>query len=729
MKTIRLCTSTLLLLFFSMLTSYGQHNFNHAYSIGGAGQENLGRSLTDYDGYMYLYGSFSSPSIDVAPGATTVTLNNQGGEDALLVKYDTAGMYLMSIPLAGNFGERINDVIVDPSGIYVCGFFNDTVDFDPSPATYNLISPSGIFGSFVAKFNPSGGLIWAKAFTGWSQANAICFTTGGNLCVVGIYGSFTGMDADPGAGTVMLNGNGAHECFCIELTTSGNYVQSASWGGGYLDKAYDVAKMNGNIVIAGAFSDTCDFAPDSSSHVIMATGDLNGYVLSLNSNFQFNWVYTIPSQSTEFKCVAEHQSSTQVVASTDYCLKNFDGAGNNYWTVDLGYNAYIQSLFFMPSGDIMAAGVVGAITDFDPDTGYSFVYGGINVFWAAYSLSWGQLQFVKSLHGNGTIAGMGSTPDGRFNISGAVYDSIDFNPASGVTMITTSPIYTADLYISQYQMCTPVTMNYTMNLCSGDTAILNGLHFVATEFSPGYAQLVCLEFNQAYTPTEKFSWIDNSENGCDTIRIVNVTGIPAVATTQTLTICGGDSVVVGSNVYTSSGTYIDLIPRPNGCDSTVTTSLTVNTVDTSLTVSWSTLWSNAAGATYQWIDCSTGNPIAGATAFSYTATADGEYACVVTQNSCTDTSGCYTMTEVGINETASELIVSCYPNPVHDLLTVTSNSAFTEIRILDLTGRIVSRQNANAPIAVIDLSALTVGSYIVEVIAGDLRTTQRITRE
>ena len=50
-----------------------------------------------------------------------------------------------------------------------------------------------------------------------------------------------------------------------------------------------------------------------------------------------------------------------------------------------------------------------------------------------------------------------------------------------------------------------------------------------------------------------------------------------VTFSQTLTICPGQNISVGSHTYTSSGTYTDLFPNgtSTGCDSTVTTNLTV----------------------------------------------------------------------------------------------------------------------------------------------------------
>ncbi len=55
---------------------------------------------------------------------------------------------------------------------------------------------------------------------------------------------------------------------------------------------------------------------------------------------------------------------------------------------------------------------------------------------------------------------------------------------------------------------------------------------------------------------------------------------PPNQTTQNATICTGQVFIVGNSSYTQSGTYKDVLKSFLGCDSTVTTNLTVNTVVT-----------------------------------------------------------------------------------------------------------------------------------------------------
>lgn len=139
--------------------------------------------------------------------------------------------------------------------------------------------------------------------------------------------------------------------------------------------------------------------------------------------------------------------------------------------------------------------------------------------------------------------------------------------------------------------------------------------------------------------------------------------IPRSYYTQSPYICNGTTYTIGTHTYASSGIYSDTLVAFTGCDSVVTTILTVlPPVNTNITQTGYTLFANGSG-TYQWIDCVTGQPIVGATNQSFTPTVDGTYAVVVTTSGCSDTSTCYTIILMGENTVQSPMAVTLYPNP------------------------------------------------------------------
>ena len=75
-----------------------------------------------------------------------------------------------------------------------------------------------------------------------------------------------------------------------------------------------------------------------------------------------------------------------------------------------------------------------------------------------------------------------------------------------------------------------------------------------------------------YTKTFKIA------NGCDSNIITNLIVNPVRSVTQNFSICNGGSVVVGDTIYKTSGIYKKILSTIQGCDSTVTTNLTVSNV-------------------------------------------------------------------------------------------------------------------------------------------------------
>jgi hypothetical protein len=81
--------------------------------------------------------------------------------------------------------------------------------------------------------------------------------------------------------------------------------------------------------------------------------------------------------------------------------------------------------------------------------------------------------------------------------------------------------------------------------------------------------------SSTYTLTGSYLNTLIAVNGCDSLVFTNLTVLPNSTNNQTFSICDGDSVVVGGNIYNTTGTYIDTFQAANGCDSTITTNLIV----------------------------------------------------------------------------------------------------------------------------------------------------------
>ncbi len=197
-----------------------------------------------------------------------------------------------------------------------------------------------------------------------------------------------------------------------------------------------------------------------------------------------------------------------------------------------------------------------------------------------------------------------------------------------------------------------------------------------------------------------------------------VAGIPAANSSPiTDLLCPGTTYTFGSQTITTPGTYYEAFPTTSGCDSIVQLILTSPTINVFVGQVGPVLTSQQTGATYQWITCSNNAPVAGATNQSYTATANGQYAVIVSLGNCSDTSVCVTVTNVGINEIEGNSI-SVSPNPFNEQITLFNNSNLNElnISIYDALGKEVMNALLNEKsLNTINTSLLNKGTYWIVV--------------
>jgi gliding motility-associated-like protein len=86
--------------------------------------------------------------------------------------------------------------------------------------------------------------------------------------------------------------------------------------------------------------------------------------------------------------------------------------------------------------------------------------------------------------------------------------------------------------------------------------------------------------NSTYTTSGVYQDVLTSTvTGCDSIVNLTLTVHPLPMTSLVQEICDGESFTVGSSVYTTSGTYQDILPSTvTGCDSIITLALTVHPI-------------------------------------------------------------------------------------------------------------------------------------------------------
>ena len=215
---------------------------------------------------------------------------------------------------------------------------------------------------------------------------------------------------------------------------------------------------------------------------------------------------------------------------------------------------------------------------------------------------------------------------------------------------------------------------------------------------------------------------------------VKILGCQPIITTTTVT---ADCGYVGPNgsLLTSSGNFQFVLPGSTGCDSISSLDLTINNpvLDTSLTVTGATISSNLSGVNYQWIDCANGNTeIVGETNQDFTATSNGEYAVVITDGFCSDTSACVTIDNVGIDSIEEGIVSKLYPIPTSAILQIEFASVIEEPKLLifDTRGKLILERKGHSGTSLqVNTRELSKGTYLLRIEHQGGVTQQRFIKE
>lgn len=241
---------------------------------------------------------------------------------------------------------------------------------------------------------------------------------------------------------------------------------------------------------------------------------------------------------------------------------------------------------------------------------------------------------------------------------------------------------------------------------------------------PAWAGQATLRFGFRFVNLAAFSGASDPALAIDDFEILGSAGCTNTSASISETVCDSYTVPSGDETYTTPGTttVMDTIPNAAGCDSIITISLAINTVDPAVTDNGDgTLTANTGGASYQWLeDCNTTpTEIAGATAQTLSPGADGFYSCIVTHLGCTDTSACTQIMFFSIDEYGKA--ISMYPNPTNGELTIdmTELSGQHQLSITDINGKLVLTQNIQGN-SIQQLSLdIESGVYIVSLLGED----------
>lgn len=234
-----------------------------------------------------------------------------------------------------------------------------------------------------------------------------------------------------------------------------------------------------------------------------------------------------------------------------------------------------------------------------------------------------------------------------------------------------------------------------------------------------------------YTTSGVYTEVLVNAQGCDSTVTLDLTINSSTSSTDTQTACDSYTWLDGNTYTSSNNTATYTLTNAAGCDSVLMLDLTINTVDSSVTQNGTLLTSNATGATYQWLECPAMTAISGATSQSYTATVNGNYAVIITNNGCSDTSSCYNVSTVGTIENEFGHTLLLFPNPTDGQFSIDMGEKYNRatVTITDLTGKLIlSNTYSNSQLLNLKLNEPS-GVYLLIIEAENKRAVIRLVKK
>ena len=269
---------------------------------------------TDSSGNVFAFGSAYSASTyynQGLSGSIGATLPFTGGDDAFVVKYSSIGMVLWAARIAGatTSYDQGYAIATDTSGnVVVSGRYTGATltisssSFSGGGST-TLPTASGNGDCFVAKYSPTGAVLWAAriASAGQDVPRGIATDLSDNVVVFGEYaGLLTVYNQGPSgtAGTTLATPTYG-ECFIAKYSPAGAVLWAARIGGTGFDIGYGVATdTSGSVFVTGYYGITLrvfNQGPSGSIGATLATAATDCFVAKYSSAGEVLWAARIAS--------------------------------------------------------------------------------------------------------------------------------------------------------------------------------------------------------------------------------------------------------------------------------------------------------------------------------------------------------------------------------------------------------------------------------------------------
>ena len=276
---------------------------------GGSDNDQGNSIITTINGDSYVAGCSESTSGIATSGAFQTTRSSSTYHNAMLVKFNTSGTRQWGTYYAsgGNDHTSLNSITFDTSGnVLITGSANcvtncKTITTSGAYQTQNSATGTGnaYNDAYVAKFSPSGSLIWGTYFGGnrgnnqasHDQGAAIYVDDSNYVYLTGYCQSSVGI-ATTGAHQTSFGGSvGTYDAYIAKFNSTGTALMWATYYGGS-GNDYGrgiVVDDSGNVYVSGTAASTTTFTTSGAFQSTYAGGAYDGYLAKFNRTGTRQW--------------------------------------------------------------------------------------------------------------------------------------------------------------------------------------------------------------------------------------------------------------------------------------------------------------------------------------------------------------------------------------------------------------------------------------------------------
>ncbi|MFD1552062.1 hypothetical protein DNU06_00820 [Putridiphycobacter roseus] len=349
--------------------------------------------------------------------------------------------------------------------VYSTGYFEDTIDLDPSSGVHQLTNTGGR-DVYIQKLDDNGNFVWGKKIGGTGDDIGRVINDYGTTIIIS--GTFSDtVDFDPGMGTEIRSSNGAADLFILALDNNGDFLWVKTFGGtemeSFGDQELDLA---GAVVITGGFSESITLDVAGAPMTITSVNPSSDVFVAKMalSNGNISWIKTMGGTGADNGTTLVTKSDNNIVVAgrfhnimeanpgTGTFSLNSAGNGNVFiielnelgdfvhaFSFDNSDNMEIYDMDIDSDDNIYLTGPFKATTDFDLKSGITSITsnGGQDCYLVKLT-SLKDLVWVKTFGAGGLEQSFGVQVgnDGDVYTIGRFKGTVDFDPGAGAYNIT-----------------------------------------------------------------------------------------------------------------------------------------------------------------------------------------------------------------------------------------------------------------------------------------------------